>query len=154
MGPYELNIKRGLIAGLVAGALAFAGPWLLLHLLLFTQRLGSEIDPSPDGARLASYFLASIVGTAACVSFCTKPRSSVRHDFIIVACLAILIPSLWFLVEGPRLKSEPPFGEKPTDIVLLTVPAVASGILLLAWRTLRKSRSTSAMFGEPTRKQP
>jgi hypothetical protein len=152
MGPYEWSIKRGLIAGVVAGTLAFALPWLLLYLLLFTKRLGNDIDPSFDGAWLGSYFLTSVVGTAAFVSFGTRPRSTVRHNFPIVASVAILCLAVAGLAEGQRYKSEPAFGEKPGDLVMLTVPAVVTGVVLLAWRILRGDRSHSRTMGDPTRK--
>jgi hypothetical protein len=153
VGPSKLTITRGLIAGSVAGALAFTVPWLLLYLLRFLEWLGTDIDPSSDGAWLGSYFLTSIVGTSACVSFGTQARSSAWRDFLVVALVAILVLSLVSLVEGPRLKSEPPFGEMPSDLVWLTAPAVVTGMVLLAWRTLRGSRNRSGTTGELTREQ-
>ena len=143
MGPYALNVKRGLIVGAAAGALAYAVPWLLLRLLLLTKRLGADVDPSSEGARIGSLFLASITGAATFASFGTRPRSSAGHAFLAVVGVAILVLSLATFAEGPRPKSEPPFGEKPADVLLLTVPAVATGILLLGWRTLRGSRNLS-----------
>jgi hypothetical protein len=154
MTPYKLNIKRGLIAGLVAGTVAFAGPWLLLYLLLFSKQLGNEVDPSTGGAWLGSYFLTSIVGTAAGVAFGTSPRSSVWRTFLSVALVAMVILALAGIVDGPRFKSKPPFGEKPIDLVVLTVPAVAAGLLILAWRVLRVPPSRSAPVEGPVRKQP
>jgi hypothetical protein len=160
MDPYELNITRGLIAGFVAGTFAFAVPWLLLCLLLFTKWLGNDIYPSLDGAWLGSYFLTSIIATAACVSFGTRPRTAAHRDFVAIALVgffvAILIATLAAIAHGPRLKSEPEpdFGEKVIGIVLLTAPAVGTGIVILAWRLLGVFRHRSPIIGEPTRKQP
>jgi hypothetical protein len=53
------------------------------------------------------------------------------------------------MVMGRRGKSEP-FGEKPIDIVLLTVPSIATGIVILAGRILRRERNRSVTSEEPT----
>jgi hypothetical protein len=138
-----MTIMRGLIAGAAAGALAAVVPWLLLELLLLARRLGADTDPSSDGARLGSYFLASLVGTAAFVSFAIRPRIPVWQCLLPVALVAVAALGVGGLLEGQRYKSEPPFGQKPTDILLLTLPAVVTGVFLLARRTLRKSGSTT-----------
>jgi hypothetical protein len=154
MGPYQLNIKRGLVAALVAGSVAFAVPWLLLSLLLWGKWLGIDVDPSRDGAWLGAYFLTSIVATAACVSFGTSPKASFVRDAALIAGVTIVISSVATIVQGPRYKSEPPFGEGPADIALLTVPAVATGVAILAWRTLRARRDRSETTAKPTSNQP
>ena len=158
MGPYELNITRGLIAGLLAGTLAFAVPWLLVCLLLFTQWLGNDIYISLDGAWLGSYFLTSLVGTAACVSFGTRPRTAaVGGDFACIAGAAffvtLLIHAPVFIVHGQRVKSDPAYWDT-IFIVLLTAPAVATGIVILACRSLRVFRNRSPEIGALTKKQP
>jgi len=155
---YELNVKRGLVAGSLAGAIAFAVPWLFFCLLLFVRWLGADIYPSLDGAWIGSYFLTSGVATAACVSFGTSQTTAARHDFAAVsagvAFVAIIIPSLVGIAHGPRLKSEPDFGQGPIDVVLLTAPAIATGIVILAWRIQRVARNHSSTTGKSTLKQP
>jgi hypothetical protein len=153
MTPYKPNIKRGLLAGLVAGIVAFALPWLLLYLLLLSKRLGIDVDPSTDGAWVGSYLLTSIVGTAACVAFGANPRTSFWSTLVAVFLVAAVILALAGIVEGPRHKSEPPFGEKPIDLVFLTAPAVVAGSLIWAWRVLRGSPGRSAAVGGPGRSQ-
>jgi hypothetical protein len=154
MDRHKLALGRGLVAGLSAAAIAATGPWLLLHLLLLVNRLGTDLDPSPDGARVGSYLFASIVGAAAFVSFGTRPRGQVWRDFVRVAFVALIIVAVLHVVDGPRMKGDPPFGEKPTDIVLFTIPSVVTGIALLAWRTLRGSRFASMTATELSRTQP
>jgi hypothetical protein len=154
MRSYELNMKRGLIAGLAAATLAFAVPWLLMYLLLFAKWVWNDtsawdrqydVNLMSGSAWMASYFLASIFGTVAWVSFGTNPRRTGAGDFGVVAITALTTSALAFFVDlivyGQRLKGEPSVGEKPIDIFFLTVPAVATGILILAWRTLRRSRN-------------
>ena len=135
--PRRFNIVRGLIAGLVASALAFAVPWLLLSVLFLTTWQGSGVRPSPDVAWLMSYFLMAVVGTSACVSFGTTPSGSRCRDFVVVAFAMILVYALLFFPGRQRYKSEPEFGDIPSDIAWLTIPAIAIGIVILGWRALR-----------------
>ncbi len=123
-------------------------------LLLSGKWLGMDVDPSSDGAWLGAYFLTSIIATAACVSFGTSPKSSFVGDAALIAGVTIGITSVVAIAQGPRYKSERPFGEGPGDIALLTAPAVATGVAILAWRTLRARRDRSETTAEPPSKQP
>jgi hypothetical protein len=147
---YELTIGRGLLAGLVAGALGFALPWTLLYLLYVLNWLGADLDPSREGAWVGSYFTASLFGTGAFVSFVTRPKSHVGRNTAVIGLVAIVILTLTGFIGGPRYKSDPPFGEAPLDLVLLTAPAVATGVVLLAYHTLRASRTRRLTVDPPT----
>ncbi len=137
----ELTLFRGLFAGLVAGAFAFAVPWMLLYLIYFANWLGADFDPSREGAWLGSYFMTSIFGPAVFVTFATRPRSWLGSNAGIITLATVVALSVQGIVEGRRVKSDPPFGEAPLDIVLLTVPAIVTASVLLVWRILRASRT-------------
>src|SRR5262249_58010885 len=132
----------------------FASAWLPLYPLLVGKRLGIDGEPSADGAWVGSYFLTSIVGTAACVAFGTSPRTSFWRTLVAVFLVTGVTLSLVAMLEGPRHKSEPPFGEKPIDVVFLTAPAVVAGLFILAWRVLRVAPGRSAAVEGAGRDQP
>ncbi len=143
-----LTLGRGLLIGAAAGAVAAVVPWALLHLILLTKHLGAALDPSPDGARVASYFLAAVVGTGVCVMFATRPRTTSLQSVFPVAAVGLV--ALLLAGDGRSHKSEPPFGEDPADLLRLTVPAVGTGVLLVAWRTLLAPRTPPTVPGRGT----
>jgi hypothetical protein len=141
----ELTLFRGLFAGVVAGTCAFAVPWMLLYLISFANWLRADFDPSREGAWIGSYFMTAIFGPAAFVTFATRPRSWLGSNAGVITLATVVALSVQGMVEGRRYKSDPQFGEKPLDIVLLTVPALATAIVLLIWRILSASRTRSAV---------
>lgn len=145
---HEWRPLRGLLAGLLAAAAGAAVPWVLLELLLLLNRLGTDLDPSRDGARLGSYFLGSIAGVAAFASFATAPRGPFGRTFAVVG---LLTAAAWLvfmnLVHNPRRKGDPLVGEDPMDLVWLTAAAVAAGVGLLVWRALGRDRPAEGPRG-------
>src|SRR5262245_15630032 len=149
MATHKLRIWRGLFAGLVCGALGFGVPWLFLALIYFANWLGADLDPDTAGAWPGSYFLASMFGSIALVRFGISPRSEARRAYRAVGIVAVVALFLASIVGGRRVKSDPPFGEKPLDILLLTVPAIATAVVILAWLFVRGLRNRSATVEEP-----
>src|SRR5262245_37732663 len=158
----ELKLGRGLLAGLIGGCLAYAVPWLLLYLIVLVKWLvydlsawerQYEVATMSADAWLGSIFVTAIFGTAACVSFAMNPTLPVGRVSAAIGCVACFALTLMAIFEGPRYKSEPPFGEKPGDVVWLTAPAVAAGALILVWRTLKANpgNPVAADGGEPRR---
>ena len=153
MPQREINLCRGLVAAFISVMAGFTLPWFLVCLLLVADWFGNHsADWEPlfkrsftiDGAWLASYLFMSLCGTVAFLSFGIGSTRNIRGNLFAVGIIGVGVPYLWQIIHGPRMKSEPRFGETQFDILLLTVPSVTTGVFIIAWRILKRKLTTAA----------
>ncbi len=146
------RFMNGLRIGAVGGLLSFPLPWivgLVMLNLLWLAHGTAPVDRAHDwtnmteGGWLAAYFVASVTFASLFASrFSTGPRS-IRSDSTLVAATACLVLAAFIVIDGPRYKSEPDFGELLIDKLVLTVPAIIAGLSIAAARSFTSSTTSS-----------
>jgi hypothetical protein len=163
METRTLHVKRAFIAATMSAVMGIPLPWLLGYTILSlkwwwldTGTWDREFDlriMSPR-AWLLSWLFASVLGAAAFSSFGVKPKMAFHRNLFVISSIAVLSLGVYGLLHGPWVKSEPEFGEKWIDIVWLTLPAIAAGLLILGY-SISNARRLHAREGQgPTERPP